>query len=273
MDTYGFHTIHGRAPAFATGLKAARPDLSVWVITGDGDGLSIGGNHLIHALRRNIDLQIVLFNNQIYGLTKGQYSPTSELGKRTKSSPFGSIDEPFRPLSVALGAEAAFVARTLDREQKHLGEMLVRAAEHRGASFLEVYQNCNIFNDGAYAPLTEKATKADTQLVLEHGAPLLFGAKRDKGIVFDGFAPSVVAVADVGIEAITVHDEQGPIGYHVALARLRYPEFPTAFGVIRCVERPTYDAMMAGQLAADDKRRGPGDLQALLESGDTWLVQ
>jgi 2-oxoglutarate ferredoxin oxidoreductase subunit beta len=272
MDTYGFHTIHGRAPAIATGMKVARPDMSVWVITGDGDALSIGGNHLIHVLRRNVDLNIALFNNRIYGLTKGQYSPTSEVGKRTKSSPMGSIDEPFRPTSVALGAEATFVARTLDRELKHMGVMLKEAHAHRGTSFIEIYQNCNIFNDGAFASLTDKKTKAQTQLILQHGEPLVFGAAKELGIVFEDFEPKVVRVEDVGLDAIHVHDVEGPVAYHFALGRMTSPNFPTALGVIRKVQRPTYDEMVVAQVETDIERRGAGDIEELLNGGETWVV-
>lgn len=271
MNTYGFHTIHGRAPAVATGLKIMQPHLSVWVITGDGDGLSIGGNHLIHALRRNIDLKIVLFNNQIYGLTKGQYSPTSEMGKRTKSSPFGSVDEPFRPLSVALGAEAAFVARTVDREQKHMNDVLDAAAKHKGAAFVEIYQNCVIFNDGAFADVSEKGQKEPNQLFVEHGKPLVFNGGK-QGIVFEDFAPKVVNVADVGLDKICVHREDGPLGYHMAIARMRGPELPTALGVIRNVERPTYDDMVNAQVEAEIDKRGRGDMHDLLHGGHTWTV-
>ena len=271
MNTYGFHTIHGRAPAFATGLKSTRPELSVWVISGDGDGLSIGGNHLIHAIRRNIDINILLFNNQIYGLTKGQYSPTSEVGKRTKSTPMGSIDEPFRPLSVALGAEATFVARTADREQKHLAETLKAAHAHKGTSFVEIFQNCNIFNDGAFFHVTEKGTKAANQLNIEHGQPLLFSGE-EMGVVFEGFTPKVVNVADVGLDAISVHDETGDVGYHMALARLRAPEFPTALGILRRVERPTYDEMINAQVEVDRDKRGRGELRRLIEGPEPWTV-
>ncbi|MFT7580524.1 MAG: 2-oxoglutarate ferredoxin oxidoreductase subunit beta [Myxococcota bacterium] len=272
MNTYGFHTIHGRAPALATGLKVMRKDLSVWVITGDGDALSIGGNHLIHSLRRNVNLKIVLFNNQIYGLTKGQYSPTSEVGKRTKSSPFGSIDEPFKPLSVAIGAEATFIARTLDREQKHLAAMLQAAAGHQGTAFVEVYQNCNIFNDGAFLHMTDKAVKQHHQLIVEHGKPLVFN-QGTQGIVFEGFAPRVVDVAEVGLDAIAVHDEAGEVGYHMALARMRDPEFPTAIGVIRRTSRPVYDDEVEAQVEATKQKDGPGQLHELLHSGHTWVVE
>lgn len=273
MNTYGFHTIHGRAPAVATGLKVARPELSVWVVTGDGDALSIGGNHLIHAIRRNIDLQVLMFNNQIYGLTKGQASPTSEFGKKTKSTPFGSVDEPFKPLALALGAGATFIARSIDREPVHLGNMLERAARHRGTSFVEIYQNCNIFNDGAFDSLTDKKQKADLQLVLENGKPLLFGDKKSKGIVFKGFEPQVVNVAEVGLDAIFVHNEQGELAYHMALATMRGPEYPTPIGVIRSVSLPTYDALLNEQVVATTRKLGHGTLEKLLYSGDTWEVK
>ena len=270
MDTYGFHSIHGRAPAVATGLKVARPELSVWVVTGDGDALSIGGNHLIHVLRRNVDLNILLFNNQIYGLTKGQYSPTSEFGKRTKSSPLGSVDRPFWPVSVALGAEATFVARTVDKEQKHMGEMLIRAAGHSGASFVELYQNCNIFNDGAFALVSEKGTKADHQLILEHGKPLTFGTDGEKAVIFEGFEAKIVDTEAVGLDNVPVHDEQGPIAYHYALGRL---QDPVALGVIRAVEGAVYNEMVTAQVNTSIEKTGGGDLKALLHSGQTWTVE
>jgi len=272
MNTYGMHSIHGRAPAFATGLKITNPDLSVWMVTGDGDGLSIGGNHLIHVLRRNVDLNILLFNNQIYGLTKGQYSPTSEIGKRTKSTPMGSVDAPFQPASLALGANASFVARVVDRELKLMGKVFKRAEAHKGTSFIEIYQNCNIFNDGAFFHITEKDTKAANQLLLEHGEPLVFGADNAQGIVFDGFRPKVVSVADVGLENIHVHDERADIAYHCALATMRAPEFPTPIGVIRAVDRPAYDELLNGQLEAAKDMRGPGTLEALFSAGDTWEI-
>ena len=269
MNTYGFHTIPGRAPAFATGLKITNPELSVWVVTGDGDGLSIGGNHLIHVLRRNVDLNIMLFNNQIYGLTKGQYSPTSEFGKTTKSTPMGSVDNPFKPLSVACGAEAGFIARTLDRELKHMGGVLKRAAAYKGASFIEIYQNCNIFNDGAFSHLTEKGIKVGNQLVLEHGKPLVFGANDEKAVVFDGFTPRVVDTAEVGLDNVPVHDEQGPIAYHYALCRM---SSPTAIGVIRNVTRPCYNELVNAQVETAVDKKGKGDLKELLYSGQTWTV-
>jgi len=271
MNTYGFHTIHGRAPAIATGLKVTRPELDVWVVTGDGDGLSIGGNHLIHALRRNIDFKILLFNNKIYGLTKGQYSPTSEVGKVTKSTPAGSVDFPFNPITVALGAHATFVCRTVDVEQKHLGEMLKRAQAHRGASFVEILQNCNIFNDGAFNDLSDKQIKADHQLVLEHGKPLIFGKNKDKGIRMNGQRAEVVQLADgVSEKELVVHDET-----NLALAFMLgnfEPPLPTPVGVFYAVSRPTFDAAMNQQLEDAQSKQGPGDLQALLNRGDTWTV-
>jgi 2-oxoglutarate ferredoxin oxidoreductase subunit beta len=273
MNTYGFHTIHGRAPAIATGLKISRPELDVWVVTGDGDGLSIGGNHLIHALRRNISLKILLFNNKIYGLTKGQYSPTSEVGKITKSTPMGSIDFPFNPITVALGAHATFVARSIDVEQKHLGAMLKRGHDHQGASFLEILQNCNIFNDGAFNDVTDKAIKAEHQLILEHGKPLIFGKNRDKGIRINArFEPEVVTLGQNGIteKDVVVHDET-----NLALAFMLgnfEPPLPTPIGVFYASSRPTYDAAMNQQLADAKAKMGPGDLDQLIKRGDTWTV-
>jgi 2-oxoglutarate ferredoxin oxidoreductase subunit beta len=271
MNTYGFHTIHGRAPAIATGLKITRPDLDVWVVTGDGDGLSIGGNHLIHALRRNIDLNILLFNNQIYGLTKGQYSPTSEVGKVTKSSPMGSVDFPFNPITIALGANATFVARSVDVEQKHLGETLKRAHNHRGASFVEILQNCNIFNDGAFNDVTDKAIKADHQLVLEHGKPLIFGKNRDKGVRMNGNRPEVVTLGNGVTEAeLIVHDETN-LALAFMLGNFQAP-LPTPIGVFYATSRPTYDAAMNAQLAEARAKQGEGNLADLLKRGDTWTV-
>jgi 2-oxoglutarate/2-oxoacid ferredoxin oxidoreductase subunit beta len=271
MNTYGFHTIHGRAPAIATGLKVTRPELDVWVVTGDGDGLSIGGNHLIHALRRNIDLKILLFNNRIYGLTKGQYSPTSEVGKITKSTPAGSVDFPFNPITLALGANATFVCRTVDVEQKHLGDMLKRAHEHRGASFVEILQNCNIFNDGAFNELSDKQIKADHQLVLEHGKPLIFGKNRDKGIRMNGQRAEVVTLgAGVAEKDLVVHDETN-LALAFMLANFEAP-LPTPVGVFYAVERPTYDSALNAQLENAKAKQGLGDLKKLVRSGDTWTV-
>jgi len=272
MNTYGFHSIHGRAPAIATGLKASRPELSVWVVTGDGDGLSIGGNHLIHALRRNIDLNILLFNNRIYGLTKGQYSPTSEQGKVTKSTPLGSVDHPFNPISVALGSGGTFIARSVDVEAKHLGEVIKRAHQHRGTSFVEILQNCNIFNDGAFAELTEKDSKADHQLVLEHGKPLVFGKQRNKGIRLRGHNLEVVDLGNgVGESDLVVHDEQdAALGF--MLSQMGPPAFPTPIGVFHAVDRATYDQVFTDQVQRAQQRQGPGDLEELLNRGDTWTV-
>ncbi|MCE9547795.1 MAG: 2-oxoacid:ferredoxin oxidoreductase subunit beta [Planctomycetia bacterium] len=275
MNTYGVHSIHGRAPAIATGLKTARPDLSVWVITGDGDALSIGGNHLMHAIRRNLDINIVLFNNQIYGLTKGQYSPTSPLGKVTKSTPMGAVDNPLHPISIAIGCEATFVARSIDVNIKHLGMVLKRAAEHRGTAFVEVYQNCNIFNDGAFAYATDKESKADTVIELEHGKPLIFGKNRDKGIRLHGLDPEIVELGKgVSEDDLLFHDEKAPepsLAY--LLSRMRHPEFPEPIGVFRAVDRPRYDDEVSKQIAAALAKKGPGDLNALFNSGDTWDIE
>lgn len=272
MNTYGFHTIHGRAPAIATGVRAVNPDLSTWVITGDGDALSIGGNHLMHVVRRNVNLKILLFNNQIYGLTKGQYSPTSEQGKTTKSTPYGSIDAPLDPLAFVLGSNATFVARTIDREPKHMNDVLARAAAHRGTAFVEIYQNCNIFNDGAFSVLTERDTRADHQLILEDGKPLIFGANKDRCIIFDNFELKVANVADVAENAIVIHQENGPITYHTMLARLDRSQV-VPLGVLRQVDAPVWDDMLHGQIAASYDRSGPGDLQALLNGKNTWTVE
>jgi 2-oxoglutarate/2-oxoacid ferredoxin oxidoreductase subunit beta len=275
VNTYGFHSIHGRAPAIATGLKTTRPELQVWVVTGDGDALSIGGNHLIHALRRNVDLKILLFNNRIYGLTKGQYSPTSEVGKVTKSTPMGSVDQPFDPLALALGAEATFVARTIDVDAKHMQDILRRAHEHKGSTFVEILQNCNVFNDGAWAQISEKATKADATVVLEHGKPLVFGAKRDKGIRLNKrLEPEVVKLGEEGVtEAdLLVYDEKNPAVAYL-LSRLEPPSFPTPVGVFLSVERMTYEGRVAEQMAAAAEKLGSGDVDKLLRAGDTWTVQ
>jgi 2-oxoglutarate ferredoxin oxidoreductase subunit beta len=275
MNTYGFHSIHGRAPTFATGLKCARPDLSVWVITGDGDGLSIGGNHLIHAIRRNVDLKIILFNNEIYGLTKGQYSPTSRIGTRTKSTPLGSIDNPLRPLSIAIGAEATFVARTVDVDVRHLTETLCRASAHKGAAFVEVYQNCTVFNDGVFDYATDKTIKADNTLYLEHGKPLLFGKDRNKGIRLHGLDPEVVTLGSgITIDDLLIHDEKAEepsLAY--LLSRMVYPKFPECIGVFRCVQRPTYDEELNSQIDNLIKTKGRGKLEDLFTSDDTWVVK
>jgi len=272
METYGIHSIHGRAPAIATGLSASRPDLSVWVVTGDGDALSIGGNHLIHALRRNVDIKILLFNNQIYGLTKGQYSPTSELGKVTKSTPMGSLDYPFNPVSIALGAEATFVARSIDTDRKHLTAVLRKAAAHRGAAFVEIYQNCNIYNDGAFNAVREHK---ENRIVLEHGAPIRFGAENERGVIqrSDGSC-ELVDVAEVGEDALLRHDEHHrEPSLAFALSRIAHtPHGPTPIGVFRAVERPVYNELMEGQLAAAAEQKGVGDLDTLIRGGDTWTI-
>ncbi|MFM8268138.1 MAG: 2-oxoacid:ferredoxin oxidoreductase subunit beta [Ilumatobacteraceae bacterium] len=276
MNTYGMHSIHGRAPAIATGVATARPDLDVWVVTGDGDALSIGGNHLIHALRRNVDLTILLFNNRIYGLTKGQYSPTSEQGKVTKSTPFGSLDHPFNPLSVALGAEASFVARTHDLDRKHMMSVFRAAHDHRGASFVEIYQNCNVFNDGAFDGVTGKHHRDDMMINLVHGEPIRFGVDGRRGVVMgsDGRL-RLVEVDEVGVDALLVHDaHRDDPGLAFALARLSHDDHsPTPFGIFRSVERPHYGAQMGEQLLQASSRKGPPDLAALLRSNGTWIVE
>jgi 2-oxoglutarate/2-oxoacid ferredoxin oxidoreductase subunit beta len=274
MNTYGLHSIHGRAPALATGLAMARPDLDVWVIGGDGDMLSIGGNHLIHALRRNVNITILMFNNQIYGLTKGQYSPTSEVGKVTKSTPFGSIETPFNPISLALGAEATFVARTHDMDRAHMMEMFRRAHDHRGAAFVEIYQNCNVFNDGAFEGLTGKAVRQDMLIKLEHGEPIRFGKEMDKGVALDSEGKlEIVDVGTFGVGNLLIHDENNDRGLGFMLSRLsKGPHDPTPIGVFRAVDHPEYGSEVSGQLAAAQARSGPGDLRALLHSGATWTV-
>ncbi|MFI7419388.1 2-oxoacid:ferredoxin oxidoreductase subunit beta [Nonomuraea sp. NPDC049684] len=272
LDTYGFHSIHGRAPAIATGLAASRPDLSVWVITGDGDALSIGGNHLIHALRRNVNLNILLFNNRIYGLTKGQYSPTSEVGKITKSTPMGSLDKPFNPISLAIGAEASFVARTIDSDRKHLQSVLREATAHRGTSLVEIYQNCNIFNDNAFEQLKDPAVRDDITLRLEHGEPIVSASKA----VVRGANGGIEVVARDGVseEQILVHDAHNPDpSVAFALSRLDEPAFEhVPIGIFRQVDRPAYDVLMADQLEEAVAQKGPGDLSELLMGGDTWRI-
>ncbi|XAL99248.1 2-oxoacid:ferredoxin oxidoreductase subunit beta [Phycisphaeraceae bacterium D3-23] len=272
MDTYGFHSIHGRAPGFVTGIKIANPDLNVWMVTGDGDGLSIGGNHLMHLLRRNVNVNALLFNNRIYGLTKGQYSPTSEPGKKTKSSPMGSVDYPINPLSLALAAEASFVARASDKD-RILVPVLERAAAHRGASFVEVYQNCNIFNDGAFDYATGKDTREDNVVYLEHGKPLIFGKNSDKGIRVVGCRPEVVSLGEGGVseDDLLFHDETNrPMA--MMLAELHHPEFPEPMGVLYREERPTYEDQLHAQLDAAQEKRGAGSLDALLNAGDVYEV-
>ena len=274
MNTYGMHSIHGRAPTFATGLKSTRPDLMVWVITGDGDALSIGGNHFIHVLRRNVDLNIVLFNNRIYGLTKGQYSPTTTEGQVTKSTPMGSIDHPLSPLSLALAAEATFVARSIDAHVKHLGETLKRAAQHKGTSLVEVYQNCNVFNDGAMAYAQERKQRDKNVVELQHGKPLVFDGGT-KGIRLVGNHLEVVDTADVAIDDLLIHDEKDPNpSIHMMLARMSHPDMPEPIGVLRAVEGvPTYNDQINAQVELAREQKGEGDLDALFASGDTWEVK
>jgi 2-oxoglutarate ferredoxin oxidoreductase subunit beta len=275
MNTYGMHSIHGRAPAIATGVAVARPDLDVWVITGDGDGLSIGGNHLIHALRRNVKLNILLFNNRIYGLTKGQYSPTSEVGKVTKSTPMGSVDPPFNPLAVALGAEASFVARTHDLDRKHMMATFKSAHEHQGASFVEIYQNCNVFNDGQFDGVIKKQNRDDMMINLVHGEPITFGADGGRGVVMGGDGQlRLVELADVAAEDVLVHDaHRDDPSLAFALARLSNDDAsPTPFGVFRDVERQEYASAVTNQVMAASEANGPGDLATLLRSNGTWQV-
>lgn len=271
MDTYGMHSIHGRATAIASGLKAARPDLSVWIITGDGDSLSIGGNHLIHLLRRNFDTNVLLFNNQIYGLTKGQYSPTSEKGKKTKSTPMGSIDHPFNPLALCMGADATFIARTMDRDPKHMREMLKRSNNHKGTSLLEIYQNCNVFNDGAFFGMTDKATKMNQTLFLEHGQPLLFGENKDKGIRLDGFKPIIVSLDDCSINDLWVHDEKDRVKAGL-LTRFFDADFPRPFGVFYSEDRHTYEDALVQQIDHAIEHKGKGNLDDLLKGSNTWVI-
>lgn len=274
VNTYGLHTIHGRAPAIATGLKAANPKLQVWVVTGDGDGLSIGGNHLIHALRRNVDLKILLFNNRIYGLTKGQYSPTSEMGKKTKSTPQGSVDYPLHPISLALGAEATFVARTVDNNPKHLTDILMRAAKHKGTAFVEILQNCIIFNDGAFEDVTNRETRDNNTLILEHGKPLIFGKEKNKGIRMNGLEPQVVELGKGGIKEsdLVIHNEQNPSpAYSFLLSRFERPEFPVPLGVFRAIQKPTYDELVESQIMQYQKEK-KADLNKLIEGPNPWSV-
>jgi 2-oxoglutarate ferredoxin oxidoreductase subunit beta len=277
MNTFGFHSIHGRAPAVATGLKMARPDLEVWIATGDGDAMSIGGNHLIHTLRRNVGVKILMFNNRIYGLTKGQYSPTSELGKKTKSTPAGSVDYPFNPLSLALGAGATFVARSVDIFQSHLRDTLRRAAEHKGTAFVEIYQNCNIFNDKAFTYMTDKESKDEQVIYLEHGKPLVFGKAKDKGIRMRGTEMEVIQLSDQegGLTAddclVWNENLDNPATAFLA-AQLLPPSFPTALGVFRSVDVPSYEERVMDQMHAETNRLGIGKLDDLLRAGDTWIV-
>jgi 2-oxoglutarate ferredoxin oxidoreductase subunit beta len=278
MNTYGLHSIHGRATAIASGLKASRPDLSVWIVTGDGDSLSIGGNHTIHLLRRNFNVNILLFNNQIYGLTKGQYSPTSEPKKVTKSTPYGSIDHPFNPLALAMGADATFIARSMDRDPKHLQQLLVRTHQHKGASFLEIYQNCNIFNDGAFEVYTEKGTKPDHVLFLEQGKPLIFGASQNKGIKLDGFKPVVVELGKgISADDLWIHDEKDFYKAQILVRMFDHPgiegHLPRPFGVFYQADRPCYEEMLSLQVEEVIGAKGKGDLDKLLRGNETWSIQ
>lgn len=281
MDTFGMHSIHGRAPAIATGLKVSRPDLSVWIITGDGDSLSIGANHFVQLLRRNVNVNLLLFNNQIYGLTKGQYSPTSPEGSATKSTPFGSIDHPFNPLSLSLGADGTFVARTMDRDPRHLQEMLKRTNEHKGTSMLEIYQNCIVFNDGAFELFTDKTSRPKETIFLEQGKPLVFGAEKDKGIRLDGLKPEVVSLNDsYSKDDLWIHDEQDSTKAHLLSRFFDAPDpkdethrhLPRPFGVLYAVDRPCYDEGVNRQIEEAIKKRGEGDLDALLRGPETWEI-
>jgi 2-oxoglutarate ferredoxin oxidoreductase subunit beta len=277
MNTYGMHSIHGRATAIASGLKASRPELSVWVVTGDGDSLSIGGNHTIHLLRRNFDINMLLFNNQIYGLTKGQYSPTSEEHKITKSTPFGSIDHPFNPLALAMGAEASFIARTMDRDPKHMQSMILRSHNHKGSSFLEIYQNCNIFNDGAFEVFTEKSTKQENALFVEQGQPMVFGAQKDKGIKLDGSTPVIVDLSQGhSLNDLWIHDERDINKAQTLIRMFDNPKavghFPRPFGVFYETDRACYEDMMSMQIEETIATRGKGDLNKLLKGKETWTI-
>ncbi len=273
MNTYGFHSIHGRAPTFATGLKLARPDLNIWMVTGDDDGLSIGGNHLMHIIRRNVDVKILLFNNRIYGLTKGQYSPTSEQGKKTKSTPMGAPDHPIRPISIAIAAEASFAARSVDVDVKHLEYVLERAAKHVGTAFVEIYQNCNIFNDGAFDYATDKTTKSETTLYVEHGKPMVFGKDGSKGIRMHAMTPEVVDLKVTSRDDLLIHDEKAPEpSLAFLLSRMRYPEFPEPMGVFRDIEQEQYVDLVRKQNETAVARNGKGDLQQLIRGDETWTV-
>jgi 2-oxoglutarate ferredoxin oxidoreductase subunit beta len=277
MNNFGFHTIHGRAPTIASGLGLTRPDLQVWVITGDGDGLSIGGNHLVHCLRRNIDVKILLFNNRIYGLTKGQYSPTSEIGKRTKSSPLGTVERPINPLSIAIASEATFIARAIATEGTQMREVLMRAARHKGSAFIEVFQNCNVFNDGAFDNFAEKKNQPENTVFLRHGQPVVFGKDVKKGISIraghGSMEPHVVNVADVDPSSILVHDETSPnAALAYLLSQLETPEFPVPLGVFRDIKRPHYGELLHEQIGQARQKMGQGDLKKHLRAGEIWTV-
>ncbi|MEK9135529.1 MAG: 2-oxoacid:ferredoxin oxidoreductase subunit beta [Bacteroidota bacterium] len=275
VDTYGIHGIHGRATAIASGVKIANPKLNVWVATGDGDGLSIGGNHMIHMLRRNLNIKVALFNNEIYGLTKGQYSPTSRIGQITKSTPTGVIDNPFVPVSLALGANATFVARSMDRDPKHLQEMVRRADKHQGSAFLEIYQNCNVFNDGAFFTWTEKDSRDTTVVYLEHGKPLVFGKQKEKGIRLNGFTPEVVNTTEgkYSVNDLLVHNEQDSTLAFILANMIHDPELPRAMGVFLAIDRTPYEELVQQQIAKAKAKKGEGDLQKLLDGDETWVIQ
>lgn len=274
MNTYGFHTIHGRAPTLATGLRCVNPDLSIWVVTGDGDGLSIGGNHLMHCMRRNMNFNILFVNNRIYGLTKGQYSPTSEVGQVTKSSPFGSIDHPVNALCIAIASEATFIARTLDTDPVHMSYVMERAAKHRGISFIEIYQNCIVFNDKTFQPITGRDTKEDRMVFLEDGKPLIFGKKKDRAIRLKGLQPEIVDTTTVNAKELLVHNEKDPKPHYAYfLTQMIYPDMPVPFGVFRCIEKPTYDEMMDHQIQDVIKTKGKGNLKQLIYGASTWTVK
>ncbi len=274
MNTYGFHTIHGRAPTLATGLRCVNSELSVWVVTGDGDGLSIGGNHLIHCMRRNMHMNILFVNNRIYGLTKGQYSPTSEVGQITKSSPFGSIDHPINALCIAIASEATFIARTLDTDPVHMGYIMERAAKHKGISFIEIYQNCIIFNDKTFQPVTGRDTKEDRMVYLEDGKPLVFGKKKDKAIRLKNLQPEIVDLATTNPKELLIHNEKDPKPhYSYLLTQMTYPDMPVPFGVFRAIQKPTYDEMMEKQVQDAIKLKGKGNLKQLIYGSDTWTVK
>lgn len=276
METYGMHSIHGRATAIATGLKATRPELNVWIITGDGDALSIGGNHFIHLLRRNLDVNVLLFNNEIYGLTKGQYSPTSPHGQVTKSTPMGSIDHPFNPVALMLGADGTFVARSMDRDPKHLREILLRANKHKGTSVVEIYQNCNVFNDGAFEVFTEKAVKANNTLMLEHQKPLVFGENNSKGIKLDGFKPVIVDLNESSLNDLWIHDERDRTKASILARFFNSPNdvdfLPRPFGVFYEEDRPCYEEELQQQINDAITKKGKGDLDKLLAGNDTWVI-
>ncbi len=275
IDTYGIHSIHGRAPAIATGVKLANPNLTVWIATGDGDGLSIGGNHMIHMLRRNPSIKVILFNNEIYGLTKGQYSPTSRPGQVTKSTPMGVIDNPFEPVCLALGANATFVARSMDRDPKHLQEMVRRADRHNGATFLELYQNCNVFNDGAFFTWTEKETRDDRVVYLEHGKPLVFGKQKDKGVRLNGFTPELVNLTEgkYTVNDLLIHNEKDSTLAFILANMIHNPELPRAMGVFLAIDRTPYEELMQQQIAKAKAKKGEGNLQTLLDGDETWVIQ